>query len=193
MRARRWAESYSTSNSSSALISVITHTLPPLKSITIPPSLKEIITIRPPVLEDYQEWRVLWDGYNAFYGRSGRTAVPEEICAATWRRFFDPAESLHALVAELEGEIAGIAHYLFHRSTNHLENLCYLEDLFTAQSKRHRGVGRALIRGVCEKAREAGSTCTYWMTHQSNDSAIALYTQLAEQTGFIVFRAAERA
>lgn len=162
-----------------------------MENTTIPSSVPDVIEIRPLVPEDYRAWRVLWDGYNAFYGRSGRTAVPEDISAATWRRFFDPAEPLHALVAELEGEIAGIAHYLFHRSTNHLEHLCYLEDLFTAQSKRHRGVGGALIRGVCDKAREAGSTCTYWMTHQSNAAAIALYTQLAEQTGFIVFRAAE--
>lgn len=164
-----------------------------MESSTARPSVNEVITIRPAAAEDYPEWRVLWDGYNAFYGRSGRTAVPEEICATTWRRFFDPAEPLRALVAEVEGEIAGIAHYLFHRSTNHLEHLCYLEDLFTAQSKRHRGVARALIRGVCDRAREAGSRCTYWMTHQSNAAAIGLYTQLAEQTGFIVFRAVENA
>lgn len=147
----------------------------------------EHIIIRPPRSADYQQWRVLWDGYNAFYGRHGRTAVPEEICDATWQRFFDPTEPVRALVADLDGEIAGIAHYLFHRSTNHIENLCYLEDLFTARSKRHRGVGRALIQAVCERAREAGSTRVYWMTHESNAPAIALYTQVAERSGFIVF------
>ena len=148
----------------------------------------EHITIRSPAAADYQPWRVLWDGYNAFYGRAGPTAVPEEICDTTWRRFFDPGEPVRALVAELDGEIAGIAHYLFHRSTNHLANLCYLEDLFTAQTKRHRGIGGALIRAVYDRAREAGSTRVYWMTHESNATAIALYTRMAERSGFIVFR-----
>jgi GNAT superfamily N-acetyltransferase len=159
-----------------------------VESIAIPSSTTEIITIRPPAAADYREWRLLWDGYNAFYGRSGRTAVPAEICDTTWRRFFDPAETLRALVAELDGKVVGIAHYLFHRSTNHLENLCYLEDLFTARAKRHRGVGRALIQAVCERAREAGSTRIYWMTHETNATAIALYTQVAERSGFIVFQ-----
>ena len=147
----------------------------------------ETITIRSPATADYLQWRLLWDGYNAFYGRAGHTAVPEEISDATWRRFFDPAEPMRALVAEVDGELAGIAHYLYHRSTNHLENLCYLEDLFTAHTKRHRGVASALIHGVCDCARAAGATRIYWMTHESNATAIALYTRLAERSGFIVF------
>ena len=151
-------------------------------------TLVETINVRPAADRDYDQWRVLWNGYNAFYGRAGVTAVPEVISDATWKRFFDPAEPLRALVAELDGELAGIAHYLFHRSTNHLEHMCYLEDLFTEQSKRDRGVGRALIQGVCDRAREAGSTRVYWMTHESNARAIALYTSMAERPGFIVFQ-----
>lgn len=147
----------------------------------------ETITIRPACANDYEQWRVLWAGYNAFYGRSGATAVSDTIVDATWNRFFDPDESVRAIVAELDGEIAGIAHYLFHRSTNHLENLCYLEDLFTAEAKRNRGIGRALIEGVYECAREAGAPRVYWMTHESNASAIALYARVAERSGFVVF------
>jgi GNAT superfamily N-acetyltransferase len=147
----------------------------------------ESITIRPVSAKDYEQWRVLWAGYNAFYGRAGATAVGEAIIVATWNRFFDPAESLRALVAELDGEIAGIAHYLFHRSTNHLEKLCYLEDLFTAEAKRGRGVGRALIQAVYECAREAGAPRAYWMTHESNARAISLYGRLADRSGFVVY------
>jgi GNAT superfamily N-acetyltransferase len=148
----------------------------------------EKIIVRPAVAEDYDRWRVLWDGYNAFYGRSGNTAVPQTIVESTWGRFFDSAETMHALVAELGDEVVGIAHYQFHRSTNHIEKLCYLEDLFTAESKRARGVGRALIQAVYERARQAGSPRVYWMTHESNARAIALYAQMAERSGFIVFR-----
>ena len=29
--------------------------------------------------DDFNHWRPLWDGYNAFYGRSGPTALPDSI------------------------------------------------------------------------------------------------------------------
>jgi hypothetical protein len=32
---------------------------------------------------DYDQWRPLWDGYNAFYGRSGETALAESTTAVT--------------------------------------------------------------------------------------------------------------
>jgi GNAT superfamily N-acetyltransferase len=146
------------------------------------------LVVRPVRAQDHEQWKVLWDGYNAFYGRSGDTAVPPHISESTWRRFLDPDESVRALVAVLDGEVAGIAHYLFHRSTNHIENLCYLEDLFTAPSKRARGIGRALIHAVYDRARAAGCSRVYWMTHETNATAIALYATLAERSGFIVFK-----
>ena len=37
------------------------------------------VIIRAPTQEDFGAWRPLWDGYNAFYGRSGETALPEHI------------------------------------------------------------------------------------------------------------------
>jgi len=35
--------------------------------------------IRPVAINDYDQWLTLWNGYNTFYGRSGETALPEEI------------------------------------------------------------------------------------------------------------------
>ena len=58
-----------------------------------------------PVIEaDFEQWLPLWKGYNAFYGRRGKTALAEEITLTTWRRFFDPYEPVHALVAERGAE-----------------------------------------------------------------------------------------
>src|SRR5689334_20820706 len=105
---------------------------------------------------DRAAWEPLWAGYNAFYGRKGDTALPRHVTDATWENFFDPATAMHALVAAEEGRIVGITHYLFHRSTSRAEGVCYLQDLFTAESLRGRGIGRALIMGVYEKARARG-------------------------------------
>jgi GNAT superfamily N-acetyltransferase len=109
------------------------------------------------------------------------------VTEATWQRFFDPAEPVFALVAELDGKLVGLAHYLFHRSTTIIELTCYLEDLFTAPAERGRGIGRALIEGVYERARSAGLTRVYWQTHESNAAGRLLYEKVATHEGFIVY------
>ncbi|MBV9980728.1 GNAT family N-acetyltransferase [Bradyrhizobium sp.] len=139
---------------------------------------------------DYDQWLPLWDGYNAFYGRSGPTALAPEITATTWRRFFDAYEPVHALVAESDGRLLGLTHYLFHRSTTAIAPLCYLQDLFTSEAARGKGVGRALINGVYDAARMAGSPRVYWQTHETNVVAQELYDKVAERSGFIVYRKA---
>ncbi len=136
---------------------------------------------------DRAAWAPLWDGYNAFYGRAGATALAPEITEATWQRFFDPAEPVHALVAEDAGGLIGLTHYLFHRSTTRIELTCYLQDLFTAPVRRGQGIGRALIEGVCDRARAAGVKRVYWQTHETNAAGRRLYDQVGSHLGFIVY------
>ena len=144
--------------------------------------------IRPLNKTDYPQWLSLWDAYNAFYGRSGLTALPEEITLATWERFFDPNEPVHAFVAEYEGNLLGITHYIFHRSTTAIAPTCYLQDLFTAEAARGKGIGRALINAVYVQAKAAGSQRVYWLTHETNLQAMKLYDKVAEKSGFVVYR-----
>ena len=136
---------------------------------------------------DRAAWVPLWDGYNAFYGRTGPTALDPEISNTTWQRFFDPNEPVFALVAESNGEILGITHYLFHRSTIRIEQMCYLQDLFTAPEARGRGVGRALIQAVYAHAKASGAKRVYWQTHETNSAGRLLYDKVAKHYGFIVY------
>jgi GNAT superfamily N-acetyltransferase len=146
------------------------------------------LSVRPVLPHDYDQWLPLWIGYNAFYGRSGSTALDPEVTRVTWDRFFDESEPVFALVAEMDGALVGITHYLFHRSTTAIKHLCYLQDLFTTVEIRGKGVGRALINGVYAKAVEAGLSRVYWMTHETNATAMKLYDQVAERSGFLVYR-----
>lgn len=146
------------------------------------------LTIRPVARQDYEQWLPLWDGYNTFYGRSGPTALDPEVTRMTWQRFFDAYEPVHALVADDDGQLLGLVHYLFHRSTTAIQPTCYLQDLFTTKEARGKGVGRALINGVYERARLAGSPRVYWLTHETNHTAMALYDKVADRSGFLVYR-----
>jgi GNAT superfamily N-acetyltransferase len=145
------------------------------------------ILSRPIERSDYEAWRPLWDGYNAFYGRVDETALPEEVTSATWERFFTAAEPVRALVAEYQDRVVGLAHYIFHRSTTRLHNLCYIQDLFTAELLRGKGVGRQLMIAVYEAARREGCSGVYWQTQVSNVRGRALYDKVAEHKGFIVY------
>lgn len=136
---------------------------------------------------DRAAWQPLWDGYNAFYGRSGATALDPAVTQVTWQRFLDPNEPVFALVAEVGGAVVGVTHYLYHRSTTRIELTCYLQDLFTLPSHRGQGVGRALIAAVGEQARAAGIKRVYWQTHETNTTGRLLYDKLAQHHGFIVY------
>jgi GNAT superfamily N-acetyltransferase len=136
--------------------------------------------IRPLRPEDREQWQLLWEGYNLFYERPN---LPREITKATWDRFFDPGEPMFAALAELDGKLVGLVHYLYHRSTTSVEPVCYLQDLFTAPEARGMGIGRALIEHVYDEAARAGSRRVYWQTAEDNP-ARKLYDRVAELTPF---------
>ena len=144
-------------------------------------------TVRPVKPEDYDAWKPHWDEYNAFYERVGPTALPDEVTQTTWRRFFDASEPMHCIVADREDKLVGICHYIFHRSTARLAPVCYLQDLFTAPDYRGHGIGRALIEGVYERAKDAGSTRVYWLTHSTNTPGRTLYDKVAKNLGFLQY------
>lgn len=144
--------------------------------------------IRPVERRDYDQWLPLWDGYNEFYERVGPTALPMAVTEMTWSRFFDAYEPVNALVAELDGRLLGLVHYIFHRTTTAIAPTCYLQDLFTTAEARGKGVGRALIEGVYDKARLAGTQRVYWLTHETNATAMLLYDRVAERSGFLQYR-----
>ena len=140
--------------------------------------------VRPLGLQERDEWEPLWQGYLTFYNTSLSSAVTD----TTWARLHDPAEPMHGLGAYLDQKLIGIVHYLYHRSTWTIGPYCYLQDLFTAKEVRGQGVGRKLIEAVYDLARKDGASRVYWLTHEANDTARALYDQLADRPGFIQYR-----
>lgn len=143
------------------------------------------ITIRPLIKTDEAEWRRLWTDYLTFY----KTSVPEEVYATTWKRLFDTGEyEPNGLIAEMDGKPVGLVHYMFHRTCWTVGNNCYLQDLYADPTVRGKGIGRALIEAVYEKADEAGAANVYWMTQDFNETARKLYDRIAKLTPFIKYQ-----
>ena len=145
------------------------------------------VLVRPPVEADFGAWLPLWDSYNSFYNRVGASALSFEVTRQTWSRFLNDQTPVCALLAECEGSVVGLVHFVYHRSTSRLEETCYLQDLFTVAERRGQGIGRALIEGVYGAARKAKVQRVYWHTHQGNAAARRLYDQVARDTGFVVY------
>ncbi len=139
------------------------------------------LLIRPLQTTDEAGWRPLWRGYLEFYA----TDLPDEVTAMTWRRLLDPGEPVFGLVAERRGELAGFAHCVLHRGTWSLTQHCYLEDLYVAPEARGTGLGRELIDAVYREADARGADRVYWLTHETNTTARALYDRVAQRSGYI--------
>jgi GNAT superfamily N-acetyltransferase len=116
------------------------------------PHMSDSIQIRPAVPGDFDAWLPLWDAYNAFYGRSGETALPREITQITWERFFDGYEPMHAMVPERNGQMLGLVHFLYHRHTTMKGPICYLQDLYTLDSERGKGVATRLLANARDES-----------------------------------------
>ena len=140
--------------------------------------------IRPARPEDHAQWLPLWKGYQTFY----RASIPDAVTATTWQRFHTPEEPMHCAVAEIDGQLVGIVHYLFHRSCWTPGDYCYLQDLFVAADCRGSGAGRALIEYVYARARADGASRVHWLTQETNYSGRQLYDRIAERSGFIQYR-----
>lgn len=137
------------------------------------------ISIAPLQPADRRRWEELSRGYKAFY----KTPTTDAEYETAWKRLL-ANDGIFGLSAKSEGQFVGIAHYLFHTST-WAPSVCYLQDLFTAPDARGKGVARALIGAVAERARAQGASRYYWLTQEHNDVARVLYEKIAKYNGFI--------
>jgi GNAT superfamily N-acetyltransferase len=138
--------------------------------------------IRPLRASDEADWRRLWTGYLQFY----QTSVAEPVYVSTFARLLgeDPRD-FNALVAEVDGKLLGLTHYLFHRHAWKVEDVCYLQDLYVDPQARGTGLGRLLIEAVYTRADAAGAPAVYWLTQDFNHQARQLYDRIAKVTPFI--------
>ncbi len=134
--------------------------------------------------EDRDAWAEMWRDYLAFY----ETTVPEAIYATTFSRLIgDDPQDFSCFVAEEDGKLVGLTHFLFHRHAWKVEQVCYLQDLYARPETRGTGVGRALIQAVYDQADRKGAPSVYWLTQEFNHTARQLYDRIGTLTPFVKY------
>lgn len=134
---------------------------------------------------DFADWLPLWQAYLTFY----KASVSDEVTRTTFARLTGGAEPMGGFIARGEsGQAIGIVHWITHRSCWTIGDYCYLQDLIVAPQARNRGVGRALIEAVYAKARALGCSRVHWLTQETNATAMRLYDQVADRSGFVQYR-----
>ncbi|MEO0916883.1 MAG: GNAT family N-acetyltransferase [Pseudomonadota bacterium] len=142
------------------------------------------LRVRSLTAADQPHWRDLWRAYLAFY----ETTLPDAVYDTYFARLLgDDPQDFHGLIAEVDGVPVGLAHFIFHRHGWKVENVCYLQDLYAVPEVRGRGIGRALIEAVYERADAAGAPGVYWLTQDFNTTARQLYDRIGEVTPFIKY------
>ena len=111
--------------------------------------------------------------------RFERLAPPDDAEAARLLEWIFESGRLEALVAEVDGEIQGIA--LFYEalgSSFRARPFLYLEDLLVTESARGRGVGETLMAELAREARRRGALRIDWAVLDWNEHAIRFYRRL---------------
>lgn len=142
------------------------------------------VVVRPLRTSDKPQWAEMWRAYLAYY----ETERSQEIFDIYFDRLIgDEPQDFHCLVAELDGKLVGLTHYVYHRHGWSEENVCYLQDLYANPEVRGKGIGRALIEAVYTAADQDGAPGVYWLTQDFNETARKLYDRIGKKTPFIKY------
>lgn len=126
--------------------------------------------------DDLADLLPLMRGYSDFY----RVDPSDDALLALSRALIaDPEhEGVQFIARDEDGVALGFATVYWSWSTNRAARIGVMNDLFTAEDARRRGVGEALIQACLDAARERGAAILQWQTARDNATAQALYERV---------------
>ncbi len=134
-------------------------------------------TIQPVQQDDYKEWLPLWMANNQGHGS-------EAVTIETWRRLNELGSGVRGLTVRYDGRLAGFVHYILHPVTGHIEPACYMQDLFIDPAFRRKGLARALVIDLAERAKAGRYARLYWLAEARNEAAQKLYAGIGLRLDF---------
>jgi GNAT superfamily N-acetyltransferase len=138
------------------------------------------VVVRRVAERDRERWAELYRGYSAFY------EVPPPDLDRLWERITAAGE-LECFVAELDGDVVGLAHLRAFARPLEGDWGGFLDDLFVDPSRRGGGAGEALLQHLRSLAAERGWGVVSWITGADNHVARRLYDRLAEAQPWVTY------
>ena len=138
------------------------------------------VVVRPVVKADRERWAELYRGYAQFY-----EVAPPDL-DHLWRRITELGD-LECLVAELDGQVIGLAHVRAFARPLEGDWGGFLDDLFVDPSRRGAGAGEALLERLRTIARDRGWGVVTWITAADNRVARGLYDRLAQAQPWVTY------
>lgn len=139
------------------------------------------LIIRPFEYNDFPSWLPLWDGNNL-------GVRDEDVTEKTWERLIDKKyKSVNGLCAEMNDEMMGIVHYILHPTTGHINDVCYMQDLYIDPKHRRKGIGKRLVNEVTMIGMQEKWARMYWLTQNSNMEAKAMYENFGVKLNFTFY------
>lgn len=129
---------------------------------------------------DYHAWHELWLANNKGY-------CEESVTAETWNRLLLDIYPVHGLIAEKNGHIVGLLHYILHPVTGHIQPVCYMQDVFVDEAHRKQGIGTALVEHLAQIGQSEEWARLYWLVEKDNENAQNLYAHLGHKLNFNLF------
>ena len=136
------------------------------------------VKIRPIENRDFPDWLPLWDGNNL-------GTRDEAVTSETWSRLTDETFPVYGLVAEKDGKLVGLLHYIVHPTTGSLKDVCYMQDVYVDPEFRQKGIAKNLIKelAIIGQKREKWARI-YWLAERDNVAAQTLYENLGVKLNF---------
>ncbi|MFT5468388.1 MAG: GNAT superfamily N-acetyltransferase [Verrucomicrobiales bacterium] len=104
--------------------------------------------------------------------------IVEATPALLAETMFGPNSHVEVLLAEMDGQPAGVAVFFLNYSTFIGRSGLYLEDIFVPETHRKQGIGKSLLRAVVQIAAERDCRRVDWSVLDWNESAIGFYESI---------------
>lgn len=134
---------------------------------------------------DKHEWRVLFDGYAAFYNSAMDDIIADEV----WSWLLDPNHVLECLLTrDASGTAVGLVHIRACPRPLGGNEIGFLDDMYVMPEARGGGAADALFSGLRNLASERGWPAIRWVTQHFNERGRGFYDHYtSEPSDFIMY------
>ncbi|MBX2835119.1 MAG: GNAT family N-acetyltransferase [Micavibrio sp.] len=139
-----------------------------------------MVRVRPLDSNDFPNWLPLWDANNL-------GTRNEAVTSETWTRLNDPASKVCGIVAEKNGALVGLVHYVLHPTTGAINDVCYMQDVYVDEAHRGKGIARKMVQALAAEGRKQKWARLYWLAESKNEAAAALYKNLGVKLDFDLY------